>query len=97
MPTFDTTARFDKDYAALSADAKARFREAVRKYVEDLRRDGLPRAALGIRSMRKRPGVFEFHFDGNGRATFEYGNEIVPGEVHIVWRRIGTHDIYDAP
>lgn len=27
----------------------------------------------------------------DGRATFEYGQEIRPGEPHIIWRRIGTH------
>jgi hypothetical protein len=31
-----------------------------------------------------------------GRATFEYADE-VHGEPHIVWRRIGTHDIFRRP
>jgi len=29
----------------------------------------------------------------DGRATFEYGSVVREGETHIVWRRIGTHDI----
>jgi hypothetical protein len=33
----------------------------------------------------------------DGRATFEYGQEIRPGEPHIIWRRIGTHDIFRQP
>ena len=31
------------------------------------------------------------------RATFEYGAEVREGEAHIVWRRIGTHDIVKHP
>jgi hypothetical protein len=28
-----------------------------------------------------------------GRATWEWGPEHRPGEQHIVWRRVGGHDI----
>jgi len=34
---------------------------------------------------------------GDGRATFEYGEPITEGEPHIVWRRVGTHTIFDQP
>ncbi|MGA2319856.1 MAG: hypothetical protein ABSG95_03820 [Solirubrobacteraceae bacterium] len=33
----------------------------------------------------------------DGRATFRYGEEIVAGEPHIVWLRIGKHAILDDP
>jgi hypothetical protein len=33
----------------------------------------------------------------NGRATWQYGPEQRPGERHVIWRRIGTHDIFRAP
>jgi hypothetical protein len=33
----------------------------------------------------------------DGRATFEYGDEIQPGEAHIIWRRIGTHSVFRQP
>ncbi len=33
----------------------------------------------------------------NGRATFQYGDEATPGETHVIWRRIGTHDILGQP
>ncbi len=32
----------------------------------------------------------------NGRATFEYGEEI-RGEPHVVCRRIGTHEAFRSP
>ncbi|MEU7088872.1 hypothetical protein [Streptomyces achromogenes] len=31
------------------------------------------------------------------RATWEYGPEHRPGDQHIVWRRIGGHDILNQP
>ncbi|HWY18304.1 MAG TPA: hypothetical protein VNY27_06280 [Solirubrobacteraceae bacterium] len=33
----------------------------------------------------------------DGRATFRYGLEVLPGEPHIVWLRIGKHAILDDP
>jgi hypothetical protein len=33
----------------------------------------------------------------DGRATFQYGPEIAPGEPHVIWRRIGTHAIFREP
>src|SRR4051812_15750132 len=29
----------------------------------------------------------------DGRATFEYGDEVHGGQPHIIWRRVGTHAI----
>ena len=29
----------------------------------------------------------------DGRATFSMGNSVVEGKLHIVWLRIGGHDI----
>ena len=97
MPTYFKSDRFIRDYASLSEEAKARFRIAVVKFVDDLRRGDRVRPSLGVRQLRSAPGVFEFHFDGDGRATFEYGKEQLPGETHIVWRRIGSHAVYSDP
>lgn len=41
--------------------------------------------------------MWERSWAPDGRATFEYGKEIRPGEAHIIWRRIGTHAIFRAP
>ncbi|HEV2755352.1 MAG TPA: hypothetical protein VG318_06200 [Actinomycetota bacterium] len=41
--------------------------------------------------------VYEMTWAPNGRATFEYGDERIEGEPHVVWRRVGTHDIFDRP
>ena len=58
---------------------------------------------LGITEMGGHPGVYEFHYSAAGRATFHYGDPVIPGEVHVVWRRRGTrrggssHEIYQEP
>ncbi len=41
--------------------------------------------------------VVEFHFSASGRATSHYGTEGRGADAHIVWRRIGGHDIYREP
>ncbi|HET7738898.1 MAG TPA: hypothetical protein VFK32_10015 [Tepidiformaceae bacterium] len=43
------------------------------------------------------PGVYEITWAPDGRATFEYGAAVISGEIHIIWRRIGTHDIFRDP
>ena len=47
--------------------------------------------------MRGAPGVFEMSFAPDGRATFEYGREHREGHAHIIWRRVGTHAVFDKP
>jgi hypothetical protein len=41
--------------------------------------------------------VWEMTWAPNGRATWHYGPEQKPGEPHVIWRRIGTHEIFDRP
>lgn len=92
MPTSETTPRFTHDLDRLTPEQCRRFRRAVAAFVEDLR-TGRFRAGLRIKGVRRAPGVFELAWDGDGRATWSYGAPIVPGEQHIVWHRVGTHDI----
>jgi hypothetical protein len=43
------------------------------------------------------PGMYELTWAPDGRATFSLGDEVRPGHPHVVWRRIGTHAIFDEP
>ena len=52
---------------------------------------------LRLKRVQGHPGVWEITWAPDGRATFEYGPEVVPGEPHIIWRRIGAHDIFQDP
>jgi hypothetical protein len=98
MPTNELEDQFRADYAKLSREARRAFRVAVDKFKNDLDRDGRFRASLRVRPMAGHPGVFEMTWEGNdGRATFSYGAEVIAGKRHIIWRRVGSHEIYENP
>ncbi|GAA0992008.1 hypothetical protein GCM10009555_080330 [Acrocarpospora macrocephala] len=99
MPTFETTPRFERDWKKLSEPRQALFRKVVMEtFVPDLAAPERPfRPGLRVKGVTAHPGVFEMTWDGDGRATFSYGEEQIPGEPHGVWRRIGTHSILTPP
>lgn len=97
MPTYSRTQRFVKDYAGLLPPQKAMFQIAVRAFVEDLRRDRRFRKSLRVKGVQGAQGIFEMTWAPDGRATFEYGPERVEGEPHVIWRRVGTHDVFNRP
>ena len=73
------------------------FRKVVMEaFAPDLTAPDRPfRPRLRVKGVKAHPGVFETTWDNDGRATFSYGAERVPGQPHIIWRRIGTHAIFD--
>lgn len=98
MPTYDVTQRFLKDLALLDPADRQRFQRAVAQFVEDLQRnDGRFRPGLRVKGVQSAPGVFEMTWAPDGRATFEFGTPLIPNEPHVVWRRIGTHDVFGRP
>jgi hypothetical protein len=96
MPTYDATERFFREHARLTPAQKRAFRSAVHQFVRALASRRFPRG-LRVKSVHGAPGVFEMRWAPDGRATFEYGPEARSGDVHIIWRRIGTHDIFREP
>ena len=94
MPTFELGPSFLADYKALTRGQKDLFRAARVKFVADLR-TGRFRAGLRVRGYQWLPGVFEMTWAPDGRALFRFGNPVREGEPHIVWLRIGTHDIFE--
>lgn len=93
MPTFDTADRFLRDHARLNHRQRERFQASVSQFVADLQSGNGFRKGLRVKGVRGKPNVFEMTWDGDGRATFSYGDSVLDGEPHIIWRRIGTHDI----
>ena len=93
MPTYTKLPRFQRDFEQLSAKDQERFREAVRKFVEDLGRGRGFRPSLRVKGVQGAPGIYEMTWAPDGRATFHYGEPIRESEVHVVWRRVGTHAI----
>ena len=96
MPTYAQTASFRRDHAALSPEQKAAFRRAVDHFIEDMLA-GAFRKGLRVKGVKGAKGIYEMTWAPNGRATFQYGSPEVEGAVHVIWRRIGTHDILDSP
>jgi len=96
-PTFEKAASFGKDYAKLTSDQRTRVRRAVSGLVDDLQAGRRPRPGLRVRGVQGTGGVFELTWAPDGRATFSFGKQVHSGEAHIVWRRIGTHEVFRRP
>ncbi len=60
-------------------------------------RAGRFRRGLRVKAVQGAAGIFEMTWAPDGRATFQYGEERRPGDRHVIWRRIGTHDVFVQP
>jgi hypothetical protein len=96
VPTYETLPEFRRAYARLRREERAAFRIALQHFIDDLRGRRF-RKGLRVKGVRGSVGVFEMTWAPDGRATFHFGDEQRPGEPHVVWRRIGTHEILDRP
>ena len=95
MPTFTITQRFARDLKSLTPEQRDRFEKVVREeFVPDLD-TGQFRPGLRVKRVQGVPKVFEMTWAPNGRATWEYGASIRKGVRHVVWRRVGTHEVFN--
>ena len=97
MPTYGKTDRFRKDHGALSPEDRKRFRSAVEKFVADLKAKRPFRKGLRGKGVQGADGIFEVTWADDGRATFQYEEEQIEGEPHVIWRRVGTHEVFRQP
>jgi hypothetical protein len=97
MPTYDVEPRFLHDYTRLTEDEKLLFAAAYKKMVADLKTGRGLREGLRVKGIRGQSGVYEMTWAPDGRATFTYGISPRPGDIHIIWRRIGGHEIFQQP
>ncbi len=97
-PSYTVTARAAREYAKLSRSDRRRFTIARKAFVEALRTDpsALP-PQLRVKRVKGHEGIWELTWATDGRATFTYGTEQIPGEAHVLWRRIGDHSIFSDP
>ena len=94
MPTFQATPRFERDWKQFTPDLRARLQRVVtEQFVPDLAKEHSA-PGFGSRVFQAAPGVFEMTWAPDGRATFSYGQQQRTGEPHVIWRRIGTHQIF---
>jgi len=97
VPTYELLPRFVRDLARLTPGQRAALRASVARFVADLEAQRGFRPGLRVKAIRGSRGVYEMTWAPDGRATFQYGEPVRPGEVHVVWRRVGTHDVFDLP
>lgn len=97
-PTYEASRRFLREYMRMPSDQRGKFRTARRKLVAALREDPpeFP-PELRVKRVQGARGVWEMTFAADGRATFAYGPAKRESEAHVVWRRIGTHDVLREP
>jgi hypothetical protein len=96
VPTYQARQRFLRDFKNLSREQAAAWEKALDLFIECLRRGSFD-PSLRVKRVQGYPGVWEMTWAPNGRATFEYGDELRAGQPHIIWRRVGTHGIFRTP
>jgi hypothetical protein len=98
VPTFERLPRFDREFRRMSREFQAAFLRMLPVFIEALRAGptSFP-PGLRVKRVQGAEGVWEITFAPDGRATFAYGPEVRPGEVHVIWRRVGTHDVLADP
>lgn len=98
-PTYDRYSDFDRDFSKLSSTQQRAFMKAVLALVTDLRRGQGFRKGLRIKRVQgvRESQVYEMTWAPDGRATWEYGSEQRDGEPHVIWRRVGSHAIFNNP
>lgn len=98
MPTFERLARFDREFRRLPREQQRAFLAMLPVFIAALKEN--PPAfppRLRVHRVQAAAGVWEIAFAPDGRATFEYGQEVLANEPHVIWRRVGTHGVLIDP
>lgn len=93
MPTFDVSDQFWNEWDRLHLSRQERFLKARDEFVACLKKKRPFPAHLDIHPLKSQKGVFIFCFGPDNRALFRYGDEQAPGDAHILWLRIGGHEV----
>ena len=98
MPTHEETDDFWHEFDRLSPQEQRQFLATVGDFVQLLKAGVLPAqmpARFGLRRFQSRSGeIWEFRWGNDRRALFRYGTSPHPGDVHMIWLSVGTHNIY---
>lgn len=97
MPTYLVLPGFLRGYDKLTPEQQKAYRRAVTHFIADLRTGARFRKGLRVKKMQGHDDIWEMTWADDGRATFQYGDEQRAGEQHIIWRRIGGHEIFKNP
>lgn len=96
MPTFERLARFDREFRRLPRELKRAFLAMLPLFVAALKEkpSAFPPAPR-VHRVQGASGIWEITFAPDGRATFQYREQVLAGEPHVIWRRIGHHGVLD--
>jgi hypothetical protein len=97
MPTHEEDSNFWRDWALLTRDQRKAFIKAAKKLNADLKTGRGFRKGLRIKGVQGHKGVYEMTWADDGRATFRFGISPHPGDAHVIWQRIGGHEIFTNP
>lgn len=95
MPSYERARRFERDWKALTDANRTRFLTVFKRFDTDLA-TGTFRSGLRVKRVEGTDDIFEVTWAPDGRATFEYGTPQGEG-AHVIWRRIGRHDVFRRP
>ena len=93
MPTFEPDERFLREFRRMSTAQQLAFLRVVSQFVSDLG-GGTFRPSLRVKKFTSVPGAWELSWGADRRALFRYGEPVRAGHAHVIWLRIGTHDIF---
>ena len=98
MPTHGETFLFLREYDKLLPEQQNRFRIALGRFIADLlaMEDGMTRwfrPGLRVKEVQGMADTYEMTWAPNGRALFTFSDDVNSGKRHVVWERIGTHNI----
>ena len=83
---FQTTRRFDKDYADLPDEVKSTVSSKLSLFISNSRHP-----SLRIKKMEGTKKIWEMRVTSNYRITFQSVSDVV------IFRRVGTHDVLRNP
>jgi hypothetical protein len=89
MPTYESLAAFQRQWAKLDAAQRAAFRRAVAVFIADLKAGEGFSPELRVHKLVNTE-IWSLTWAKDGRALFRFGAEITPGQTHIIWEAIGT-------
>lgn len=107
MPTYGRYRRFVNEYLRLAPwqrklflGARTEFKDALLRWEAQGCRQFPPPFpdALQVQDVNGHPGIWGLTWEKkDGRCTWEFGDQVKPGMAHVVWRRIGGHEIFKDP
>lgn len=90
MPTYESLAAFQRQWAKLDPAQRAAFRRAVAVFIANTKAGEGFSPELRVHKLVNTE-IWSLTWAKDGRALFRFGAEITPGETHIIWEAIGTH------